>query len=37
VFVDPADALRLPLSGAVADTLPVFLGSDLYHRLVATP
>lgn len=36
VFVDPAEALKLPVTSAVADTLPGFLGSDLYRELSAT-
>ncbi len=33
VFVDPADARRLPLTGSAALTLPDFLASDLYAEL----
>ena len=36
VFVDPAVAVGLPLSGSAALVLPDFLASDLYRKL-ATP
>lgn len=36
VFLEPDGLGRLPLTSAVLETLPGFLGSDLYRELAAT-
>lgn len=34
IFVEPDLALALPLTGSAAQTIPAFLASDLYRKLV---